>query len=37
MLNRSLFEGMAVGFWVHRNEEEEEASERFIQAYTSES
>jgi hypothetical protein len=32
MLNRSLFEGMAVGFWVHHNEEE--ASERFIQAYT---
>ncbi len=32
MLNRSLFEGMAVGFWVHHNEEE--ACERFIQAYT---
>ena len=31
MLNRSLFEGMAVGFWVHHNEEE--ASERFTQAY----
>lgn len=31
MLNRSLFEGMAVGVWVHHNEEE--ASERFTQAY----
>jgi len=32
MLNRSLFEGMAVGFWVHHNEGE--ARERFTQAYT---
>lgn len=32
MLNRSLFEGMAVGFWVHHNEEK--ACERFTEAYT---
>lgn len=32
MLNRSLFEGMAVGFWVHHNEDE--ASERFTRAHT---